>query len=103
MITPFSFDLDEDRRVLVLHGELDEVASGNLRTTISKATDELSSDLAIDLGDVTFMPSPAIGVLASSKAVARQNGATITFVAAPGSIAARLLTICSLDYVESLD
>jgi anti-anti-sigma factor len=98
----FHYDLDESRGVLVLHGELDELSSSRLRSTIAKATHELSSDLAIDLGDVTFMPSPAIGVLASSKAAARQHGATITFVAPPGSVAARLLTICSLDYVEAL-
>lgn len=102
MPSPFRFDLDEGRGVLVLHGELDETSSGKLRTTISKATHELSSDLAIDLGDVTFLPSPAIGVLASSKAGARLHGATITFVAPPGSVAARLLTICALDHVDTL-
>ena len=61
--------------VLALHGELDEPASTELRETIMKATIELTSDLTIDLADVTFLPSPAIGVLATSQAGARSNGA----------------------------
>ncbi len=64
---PFHYDLDEERGVLVLHGELDEPASTELRETITKATKELTSGLAIDLADVTFLPSPAIGVLATAK------------------------------------
>jgi len=68
-----------------------------------KATVELTSDLAIDLTDVTFLPSPAIGVLATSQADARSHGAPITFVAPAGPVSARLLTICALDYVEDLN
>jgi anti-anti-sigma regulatory factor len=67
-----------------------------------KVTKELTTDLTIDLADVTFLPSPAIGVLATSQAGARSNGAVITFVAPAGSVSARLLTICALDYVEEL-
>ena len=100
---PFAYDLDEQRGLLALHGELDESASTELRETIMKATKELTSDLAIDLADVTWLPSPAIGVLATSEADARSHGATITFVAPAGSVAARLLTICALDYVEELN
>ena len=55
--------------------------------TLAKATDELTSDLAIDLADVDFLPSSAIGVLATAQAGARRNGAAITFVAADGSVA----------------
>ena len=98
----FTFDLDDQRGVLALQGELDEPASTELRDTIMQATGELTSDLAIDLARVTFLPSPAIGVLATSKADARSHGASITFVAPAGSVAARLLTICALDFVEEL-
>jgi anti-anti-sigma factor len=104
-VTPpaFQYELDEGRGVLALQGELDDPASTELRNAIAKATGELRSDLTVDLGKVTFMPSPAIGVLATSQAKALLNGATITFVAPEGSVAARLLTICSLDYVAALD
>jgi len=99
----FSYDLDEAGALLVLHGELDESASVELRDTIAKATDELRSGLAVDLTDVSFLPSPAIGVLASSQSKARRNGADIVLVAPPETVAARLLTICALDHVASLD
>jgi anti-anti-sigma factor len=98
----FHYDLDQGRGVLALHGELDEVASVELREVLTKVTDEFSKDLAIDLENVTFMPSPAIGVLASSREKARRNGAKVTFVAPAGTIAARLLTICGLDYAEAI-
>jgi anti-anti-sigma factor len=98
----FSYDLDQEHGVLALHGELDEPASSQLREAIETATSELTANLAIDLGDVTFLPSPAIGVLAASQAVARRNGATLTLVAPEGTVAARLLTICAIDYVTTL-
>jgi anti-anti-sigma factor len=99
----FSHDLDEERALLVLHGELDEPATIELRETISKATDQLTSSLAIDLADVTFLPSPAIGVLATAQAKARRHGADLLLVAPAGTIAQRLLVICALDHVESID
>ena len=57
----FTHDLDEGQSVLVLHGELDEPASAELRETIMKVT-KLTTDLTIDLADVTFLPSPATPV-----------------------------------------
>jgi anti-anti-sigma factor len=101
-VTEDQFHYDLDQGVLTLHGELDEVASVELRELLTKVTHEFSTDLAIDLENVTFMPSPAIGVLASSREKARRNGATVQFVAPAGTIAARLLTICGLDYAEAL-
>jgi anti-anti-sigma factor len=98
----FTYDFDQDRGVLTLRGELDEIASVELREVLTKVTDEFSTDLAIDLENVTFMPSPAIGVLAGSREKARRNGATVTFVAPAGTIAARLLTICGLDFAEAI-
>ena len=103
MSTPFHLDLDEDRGLLTLYGELDEPVTIELRETILKASHELTSDLAVDLAHVTFMPSPAIGVLAAAQTQARDQGATLTFVAPAGTVAGRLLTICALDHVESLD
>ena len=98
----FSHELDETRDVLTLHGELDEIASVELRDILTKVTGEFTSGVAIDLTDVSFMPSAAIGVLASSREKARRNGATITLVAPDGTLAARLLTICALDHVEAV-
>jgi anti-anti-sigma factor len=99
---PFRYDLDDTHGVLTLHGELDEVASVELRELLTNVTDEFTTYLAIDLADVSFMPSAAIGVLASSREKARRNGATMVLVAPAGTLAARLLTICALDHVETV-
>jgi anti-anti-sigma factor len=99
---PFRYDLDDHRGVLTLHGELDEIASVELRELLTKVTAEFTTDLAIDLADVSFMPSAAIGVLASSREKARRNGATIVLVAPAGTLTSRLLTICALEHVESV-
>lgn len=103
MTPALRYELDEDRAALTLHGELDDPASAELRTVIAQGSREMTADLRIDLSDVSFMPSPAIGVLATSQAKARRNGARIALVAPEGSVAARLLTICALDYVTGLD
>lgn len=103
MTSPFHYELDSDRAVLAVHGELDDPAATELRSAIAEASSQLTTDLAIDLGAVSFMPSPSIGVLATSQAEARRNGATITLVAPRGSVAARLLTICALDFETTLD
>lgn len=100
--TQFRCDLDETRRLLTLHGELDEPATVELRQAIATVSDELMSTVAIDLTEVSFLPSPAIGVLATSQAKARRHGADVVLVAPAGTIAQRLLTICALDHVESL-
>ena len=98
----FRFELDEERRVLVAHGDLDEAATFELRETLARTTDQLTTGLTIDLTDVDFLPSSAIGVLATAQTGARRNGATITFVAAGGSVSQRVLTVCGLDYAESV-
>ena len=43
-----------------------------------------------------FLPSVAIGVLAAGRNAATKNNASITFVAAEGSISRRVLTICGI-------
>jgi anti-anti-sigma factor len=98
----FRFDLDDDRRVLVAHGDLDEAGTFELRSVLAQATDQLTTGLTIDLSDVDFLPSSAIGVLAKAQTGARRNGATITFVAVDGSVSQRVLTVCGLDYAESV-
>ncbi len=94
----FSHELTADPATLVLHGELDEGASVVVRELISHASGGLSHDLRIELSDVQFIPSAAVGVLAKSRDTARRNGATLTFVAEEGCVAQRVLAICDLPY-----
>ena len=92
----FSYELTENPPRLVLHGELDEAACVEVRGLIGSASADLSRDLAVDLSDVEFFPSEAVGVVAKSRATAARNGATLTLVAADGSVAQRVLSICGL-------
>jgi anti-anti-sigma factor len=93
---PFSYDLADDSSRLVLHGDLDEGATVQLRSLVSELTDGLTRDLTVELSDVDLLPSSAVGVIANAQDTARRQDATLTLVAADGSISARVLTICGL-------
>jgi anti-anti-sigma factor len=94
----FSYEVSEESGRLVLHGDLDEGAAVQVRMIVKEATDGLTRDLAVDLTDVDLLPSSAVGVLANVQDTATKQGATLTFIAADGTIAARVLTICGLSY-----
>jgi anti-anti-sigma factor len=96
----FSYELSPAGQTLTLHGEVDESGSVELRDLLRAITDDLVGELRIDLADVDFLPSVAIGVLAAAQGAAAKRGASITFVAAKGSIAQRVLTICGLPHEE---
>jgi anti-anti-sigma factor len=93
---PFTYEFDDRRSRLVLHGELDEGACLELRSLLAEETSADTPDLAIDLSDLDFLPSAGVGVLAKAKATRARTGAELTFVAADGTIAQRVLTICGL-------
>ena len=64
---PFSYDLSPAGQTLTLHGEVDEAASIELRDLLKAITADLVGDLRINLTDVDFLPSVAIGVLAAGR------------------------------------
>ena len=97
----FSYEISADSDRLVLHGDLDEGATVQVRMLLKEATAGLTRDLAVDLTDVDLLPSSAIGVLANAQDTASKQGAALTFIAADGTIAARVLTICGLSYEAS--
>ena len=96
-----SYELNPDSDRLILHGDLDEGATRELRDLVAKATDNLTRELVIDLTDVDFFPSSAVGVLAKARDDARRHGAGITLVAAEGTVAQRVLTICGLPHLHA--
>jgi anti-anti-sigma factor len=98
---PFSHELSDDGGTLTLHGELDELATARLRQLFTTLTDELARGLRVDLSDVDFLPSAALGVLAAARNAADRTGGSLTFVATSGTIAQRVLTICALPYEEA--
>ena len=63
---PASSTFDAEAQTLHVAGSIDELAVDDLRLAIYAATDHYTRDLTIDLSDVNFLPSMAIGVLASA-------------------------------------
>ena len=98
---PFSYEIADDFRRLVLRGDLDEIATIEVRNTLSTMSEGLTKDVTVDLSDLDLLPSSAVGVIASAQDGAKRKGATIRFVAADGTVAARVLAVCGLDYSES--
>ena len=94
----FSYEVSDLSDRLVLHGDLDEGATVQVRMLLKDITEGLTRDVTIDLSDVDLLPSSAVGVLANAQDTAAKQGAAVTFVAADGTIAARVLTICGLSY-----
>ncbi len=94
----FTYETSEDPRRLVLHGDLDEGTTLQLRSLLNDLSDGLTRDLTVDLTDVDLLPSSSIGVIANAQATARQQHSSLSLVAADGTISARVLTICGLAY-----
>jgi anti-anti-sigma factor len=94
----FSYEVSDGSERLVLHGDLDEGVTVQVRLLLKEISNGLTRDLTVDLTDVDLLPSSAVGVLANAQDAAVKQGATLRFVAADGTIAARVLTICGLSY-----
>lgn len=94
----FSFETDDEAGRLTLHGDLDEGATLQFRSLLNDLSAGLTQDLTIDLTDVDLLPSSAVGVIASAQDTATRQGASLSLVAAEGTISARVLTICGLAY-----
>ncbi|GAB3761955.1 hypothetical protein GCM10027600_04850 [Nocardioides ginsengisegetis] len=97
----YSSGFDETSSVLTVRGEIDEVAGVALREDIAKYTREFSRPIRIDLGGVDYFPSLAVGVVAAAQRKAAAAGIDIGLVAAEGSVAQRVLTICGLPHEMS--
>ncbi|MCW2813689.1 MAG: anti-sigma factor antagonist [Nocardioides sp.] len=99
---PFVAELDEERHLLRLAGELiDQTAVAALHVAIGDATAAYSRPLAIDLSEVDFMPSAAVGVLGVAIQRASNAGHPIRLIATDGSVAQRMLAVCAFPYATA--
>ena len=89
---------DEATAVLTLRGEIDEGAGVALRENIATTTQNYTRSIAIDLTEVDYFPSLAVGVIARALARAREAGIELVLRAAPGTVAQRVLTVCGLEH-----
>lgn len=97
---PYSASYDADQHVLFVAGSVDELAGPVFREDLAKHTEQHTKSLIVDLSDVEFFPSLAVGVLAVAMRQSREAGAPIEVRTRAGGIVARVLTICALPYTE---
>ena len=95
---PFALEHDAQSDTLFVSGSVDETAGPELRQAIEKHSAGYTRDLTIDVGDVDFLPSLGVGVLALAMRSGDQNGASIRLRAVKGTVAQRVLTICALPH-----
>jgi anti-anti-sigma factor len=91
---PFTTSKCGDGRTLAVSGSIDELAVDDFRRVLHDHVAG-SADAVIDLSDVEFLPSMAIGALVG---VLKHTPDTVTLVAREGSRAAKLLRICGLPF-----
>jgi anti-anti-sigma factor len=92
---------DPATHVLRIGGVVDELSGDDLREAIRLGSDDFSHDLTVDLNDVDFLPSMAVGVLAVARNAAEDAGFRLELVADEGSLAQRVLQICAMPYRAS--
>ena len=102
----FDFRIEEDRPregtvVLALHGDADLHVAGELRDRLSVAIDGGASSLVLDLTEVSFVDSMALGVLVGSAKRVRADGGEMRVVVRRPSIR-RIFEVTLLDRVFPL-
>ncbi len=94
----FDADFDKETGVLAVSGDVDEMGSLALREAIDIYSDGHTRDVVIDLTDVAFLPSVAVGVLATSLKKSESAGGELELLVRGECIAQRVLNICGLPY-----
>ena len=83
---------------LVIRGEVDETETGQLREDLRFLSELYPGSLTIDLSDVTFLPSRAVGVIIGAQKAARSRGTELRLRTRPDTISAKVLTIIGLSF-----
>jgi anti-anti-sigma factor len=98
---PLTTTYDDATGTLLVSGSVDELSGVALREAIDKHSDGCTEEMSVDLTDVDFLPSLGIGVLAIAMRTAEENGSRIDLVAAEGTIAEQVLSICGLPHRQN--
>jgi anti-anti-sigma regulatory factor len=92
---PFAATMRPDQRTLAVSGSVDEVAVDDFRWALHLCMGA-SDDPIVDLSDVDFFPSVAVGALIG--ALKRDRGVRV--VARDGSFAAKVLDVCGIPFEQ---
>ena len=98
---PLTTTYDDASSTLLVSGSVDELSGVVLRDAIDKHSDGCTQPMSVNLTDVDFLPSLGIGVLAIAMRTAEEHGTRIDLVAAEGTIAQQVLSICGLPHRQS--
>ena len=77
---------------LAFQGELDLHAARGLRATLNQAVGDSASEPVVDLRDVTFIDSTALGVLVHAAEQMRRQGRTLELLVTDGPVMELLTT-----------
>ena len=90
---PFAATMRPDQRTLAVSGSVDELSVDDFRWALHLCM-SASDDPIVDLSDIDFFPSVAVGALIG--ALRRDRGVTV--VAREGTFAAKVLDVCGIPY-----
>ena len=88
------------RREIAVDGELDMNAAPDLRAAIEAAIDAGATRVVVDLSEVTFIDSTAIGVLLAARERLRRSGGSLDVVCVEPNVL-RVLEIVGMRAVAS--
>jgi anti-sigma B factor antagonist len=88
--------LDEHTQLVALAGELDLYSADAFRGALDEALDDGATRLVIDLGEVEFIDSVALGVLANAMKRVRAAGGGLAVISGNQQIV-RVFEITGLD------
>jgi len=86
--------------VIRLGGELDLYNAAQVRSALADASAQVPGRIVVDLGEVEFIDSTALGVLVETRAKLNNRGGLL--LAAPGLETQRALQISGLDRLLSV-
>ena len=95
---PFAITFDVASGTLTVAGDIDEHNAAALREGVEKHSQMYSVGMVLDLSDVTYLPSTAVGVLVRADQEFAAAGTTFELAAAAGTIAERVLTVCAMPH-----
>jgi anti-sigma B factor antagonist len=91
----------EDRCLMVLSGELDVSTAPLLREYLVNVTGDLTTDLVLDIGLLTFIDSTGLSLLVSEHKRLSARGSSLT-IFSPTPMARRLFEISGLTSVLAI-
>ena len=92
---PFSAVMSADGRTLAVSGVIDELAVDDFRRELQRCMKGSSDAVVVDLSDVDFLPSMAVGVLVGAM---NDDRVSVTAVARKGCFAAAVLSVCGVPF-----